>query len=42
MNMGVKNADGSMCYIIGVLKDIRVKIGKQQGDMIRVTIRERI
>ena len=32
--MGVKNADGSICYIIGVRKDIRGKIGKQVGDRI--------
>jgi len=42
VNMGLKNADGSVCYIIGILKDIRVKIGKQPGDMVKVTIRERI
>ena len=42
VNMGVKNDDGSVCYIIGVLKDIRAKIGKQPGDMIRVTICERM
>jgi len=41
VNMGVKNADGSICYVIGILKDIRAKIGKQPGDAVRVTIRER-
>lgn len=41
VNMGVKNADGSVCYIIGFRKDIRVKIGKQIGDMVAVTIQER-
>jgi len=41
VNMGVKNPDGSVCYIIGVRKDIRAKIGKQPGDTVRVTIRER-
>lgn len=41
VNMGVKNDDGSVCYIIGILKDIRTKIGKQQGDIVHVTIRER-
>ena len=40
VNMGVKNADGSICYIIGILKEIRNKIGKQPGDSVRVTIRE--
>ena len=41
VNMGVKNPDGSICYIIGIRKDIRAKIGKQPGDMVRVTINER-
>jgi Domain of unknown function (DUF1905). len=41
VNMGVNNPDGSICYIIGVLKDIRAKIGKNTGDVIHVTIRER-
>ena len=42
VNMGVKNVDGSVCYIIGILKDIRTKIGKQPGDTVHVTIRERV
>jgi len=41
VNMGVKNSDGSVCYIIGMRKDIRAKIGKQAGDTIKVTIRQR-
>ena len=41
VNMGVKNPDGSVCYIIGMLKDIREKIGKNPGDIVRVTIQER-
>ena len=41
VNMGVKNADGSVCYIIGVRKDIRARIGKQPGDMVRVIVIER-
>ena len=41
VNMGVKNPDDSVCYIIGIRKDIRAKIGKQLGDTVRVTIRER-
>ena len=40
VNMGVKNPDGSVCYIIGIRKDIRAKIGKQAGDMVKVTFRE--
>ncbi len=41
VNMGVKNDDGSTCYIIGIRKDIRTKIGKQIGDTVKVTIKER-
>ena len=41
VNMGVKNPDGSVCYIIGIRKDIRAKIGKQAGDTVLVTIQER-
>lgn len=40
VNMGVKNQDGSVCYIIGIRKDIRNKIGKQPGDTIFVTVEE--
>jgi hypothetical protein len=41
VNMGVKNKNGSVCYIIGIRKDIRAKIGKQAGDSIKVAIKER-
>lgn len=41
VNMGVKNPDGTVCYIIGIRKDIRAKIGKQCGDLVRITITER-
>ena len=41
VNMGVKNLDGSVCYIIGIRKDIRMKIGKQPGESVQVTIQER-
>jgi hypothetical protein len=41
VNMGVKHGDGSVCYIIGVCKDIRKKIIKQAGDKINVKITER-
>ena len=40
VNMGVKNDDGSVCYIIGILKEIRKKISKQPGDTVKVTITE--
>lgn len=39
--MGIKNDDGSVCYIIGVRKDIRKKLNKECGDSIFVTIQER-
>jgi len=41
VNMGVKNSNGSICYIIGLRKDIRAKIGKLAGDSVRVTVKER-
>lgn len=41
VNMGMKNEDGSICYIIGLRKDIRAKIGKQPGDKVKVTIKKR-
>lgn len=41
VNMGVKNPDGSICYIIGIRKDIRSKIKKQPGDTVHVIIKER-
>ena len=41
VNMGVKNPDGSICYLIGVRKDIRKQIGKSFGDTVHVTFCER-
>lgn len=41
-NMGNKNADGSVCHILGIRKDIRAQIGKQPGDTVHVTVRERV
>ena len=41
VNMGVKDANGDVCYIIGVLKSIRQKLGKTDGDTIHVIITER-
>lgn len=32
---------GTPCYIIGVRKDIRARIGKQPGDVVHVTLKER-
>ncbi len=41
VNMGVKDAEGKICYIIGVLKSIRTKLGKQDGDSVHVAITKR-
>lgn len=38
VNMGVMNPDGSVCYIIGVLKTIRKQLDKHDGDLIHVLI----
>lgn len=32
---------GTPCHIIGIRKDIRAKIGKQPGDMVKVTLEQR-
>ncbi len=41
VNMGLKHQDGSVCYIIGVLKAIRTALGKRDGDTIHVVVTER-
>ena len=41
VNMGLKHPDGSVCYILGVLKAIRAALGKGEGDPIHVIITER-
>ena len=41
VNMGVKNPDGSICYIIGVTKAIRAALEKHDGDTIHVVIEPR-
>ena len=41
VNMGVRNADGSVCYVIGLLKSIRSMLGKGERDSVHVVIRER-
>lgn len=38
---GIITRMGTPCHIIGVRKDIRRKIGKQPGDTVHITIRER-
>ncbi len=41
VNMGVKDEFGEICYIIGILKSIRKRIGKSDGDSVHVVIFER-
>lgn len=41
VNMGLKNEDGSICYVIGVLKTIRKALNKKDGDTIHVIIEPR-
>ena len=41
VNMGLRYDDGRICYVIGVLKSIRLSLGKTEGDMIHVVIRQR-
>lgn len=41
VNMGVKHTDGSICYILGILKSIRQELKKNIGDTVEVTITER-
>ncbi len=38
VNMGMKNPDGSICYLIGVRKAIRNALNKRDGDAIHVVI----
>ena len=38
VNMGVKDADGEICYIIGVLRSIRKTLNKKEGDSVHVLI----
>ena len=37
VNMGVKDDEGNICYILGVTKAVRKQIGKTFGDEIEVT-----
>ena len=41
VNMGVKDADGNVCYILGITKSIRQRIGKTFGDSVEVEITPR-
>ena len=41
VNMGVKNPDGTACYISGMPKSIREQLQKSEGDKVEVTVFER-
>lgn len=41
VNMGVKDEDGNVRYLIGLLKAIRKQLRKGDGDSVHVVIRER-
>ncbi|MDT2849828.1 DUF1905 domain-containing protein [Vagococcus carniphilus] len=41
VNMGVKDRDGNICYIIGIKKDIRNRLNKEIGDTVSVKVQER-
>ncbi len=41
VNMGVKDGKGNVCYIIGMLKDIRRQLGKGAGDSVHMVVEER-
>ena len=42
VNMGIKDSQGNVCYIIGVLKSVREKLKKGDGDSIHIVIEERL
>ena len=42
VNMGVKDSQGNVCYVIGVLKSIREKLRKNDGDSVHIVIEERL
>lgn len=42
VNMGVKDTQGNVCYIIGLLKSIREKLRKRDGDSVHIVIEERL
>ena len=39
VNMGVREAEGNVCYILGITKAIRQKIGKTFGDRVAVELK---
>lgn len=42
VNMGVKDEEGNICYIIGLLKRIREELHKGEGDSIHVVVKVEI
>ena len=42
VNMGVKNQQRDICYIIGMRKVIREQLGKSEGEDVEVTVRQRL
>jgi hypothetical protein len=41
VNMGLKNEQGKICWVIGVRKEIRRKLGVQDGSILHVIIQNR-
>ena len=41
VNMGIRNEAGEICHIIGILKSIRKKLAKSDGNVVHVFITER-
>ena len=41
VNVGVKDENGNVCYVIGLLKSIRKQLNKGDGDRVHVVIWER-
>lgn len=41
VNMGVKDAEGNVSYIIGMRKDIRRHLNKGAGDTVHMVVEER-
>lgn len=41
VNMGLKDEQGNICYMIGVLKSIRKALGKCGGDSVHVIVWKR-
>ena len=40
VNMGLKDEEGNICYIIGVTKAVRQQLGKTFGDEVEVTFEQ--